>query len=64
MVLQENKAIRSRSVGEGLFKKVLIYKPGKKKQHNSRKGKGNKGGARPVTSESNRQNLSSTSKVD
>ncbi len=31
MVLQENNAIRSRSVGDGLFKKVLIYKPGKKK---------------------------------
>jgi len=39
MILQEDKAIRSRSVGEGLFKKVLIYKPGKKKS-SSRKGKG------------------------
>lgn len=29
MVLQEDKEIRSRSVGEGLFKKILIYKPGK-----------------------------------
>jgi spoIIIJ-associated protein len=36
MVLQEDKEIRSRSVGEGLFKKILIYKP----------GKGNKSGAR------------------
>ena len=44
MILQENKAIRSRSVGEGLFKKVLIYKPGKKKKSNSRKGKGRQGG--------------------
>lgn len=34
MVLQEDKEIRSRSVGDGLFKKILIYKP----------GKGNKGG--------------------
>jgi spoIIIJ-associated protein len=39
MILQEDKAIRSRSVGEGLFKKVLIYKPGKKKS-GPRKGKG------------------------
>lgn len=44
LVLQENKAIRSRSVGEGLFKKVLIYKPGKKNQSGSRKNKGSKGG--------------------
>ncbi len=28
MALQEDKEIRSRSVGDGLFKKVLIYKPG------------------------------------
>ena len=28
MTLQEDRAIRSRSVGSGLFKKVLIYKPG------------------------------------
>ncbi len=44
MVLQEDKAIRSRSVGEGLFKKVLIYKPGKKKKPGSRKGKGRQSG--------------------
>lgn len=36
MVLQEDKTIRSRSVGDGLFKKILIYKP----------GKGNRGGGR------------------
>ena len=36
MILQEDKAIRSRSVGDGLFKKILIYKP----------GKGNRGGTR------------------
>ena len=29
MVLQDDKDIRSRSVGDGLFKKILIYKPGK-----------------------------------
>jgi spoIIIJ-associated protein len=43
MMLQDDKDIRSRSVGEGLFKKVLIYKPGKKKS-GSRKGKGRQGG--------------------
>lgn len=36
MVLQEDKEVRSRSVGDGLFKKILIYKP----------GKGNRGGRR------------------
>jgi len=44
MVLQEDQAIRSRSVGVGLFKKVLIYKPGKKKKSGSRKGKGRQSG--------------------
>ena len=29
IALQDDKEIRSRSVGEGLFKKVLIYRPGK-----------------------------------
>jgi len=29
MSLQDDKEIRSRSVGDGLFKKILIYKPGK-----------------------------------
>ena len=47
MILQEDKAIRSRSVGEGLFKKVLIYKPGKKKRPPFRKGKGRQGGRAP-----------------
>lgn len=45
MTLQEDKEIRSRSVGEGLFKKILIYKPGKGKKpgprkHHSPRGKG------------------------
>ena len=44
MMLQDDKAIRSRSVGEGLFKKVLIYKPGKKNKSGSRRGKGRQGG--------------------
>ena len=30
LVLQDDKDVRSRSVGEGLFKKVLIYRPGSK----------------------------------
>lgn len=37
MILQEDKGIRSRSVGDGLFKKVLIYKPGKGRRSGSRK---------------------------
>jgi len=42
MVLQDDNTIRSRSVGAGLFKKVLIYKPGSRKSY-SRKGKVKKG---------------------
>ena len=30
LALQDDKDVRSRSVGEGLFKKVLIYRPGSK----------------------------------
>ena len=37
VVLQDDTDIRSRSVGDGLFKKVLIYKPGKGKKNNGRK---------------------------
>jgi len=44
MILQEDKAIRSRSVGEGLFKKVLIYKPGKGNKSTSKKRRGRQGG--------------------
>lgn len=51
MVLQEDKDVRSRSVGDGLFKKILIYKPGKgnrggrkKSSPRNRRGKGNKNG--------------------
>jgi spoIIIJ-associated protein len=46
MSLQDDKEIRSRSVGDGLFKKILIYKPGKagkgggRKRSNSRGRKG------------------------
>jgi spoIIIJ-associated protein len=46
VVLQEDNDIRSRSVGDGLFKKVLIYKPGKGKKPggNKRGGRGRRGG--------------------
>ncbi len=37
VALQEDPEVRSRSIGEGLFKKVLIYKPGKSRKNNSRK---------------------------
>lgn len=37
VVLQDDPDIRSRSVGDGLFKKVLIYKPGKGRNSNNRK---------------------------
>ena len=41
VALQDDKEIRSRSVGDGLFKKVLIYKPGSKgKRPSSRRRKG------------------------
>ncbi len=44
MALQDDKGIRSRSVGEGLFKKVLIYKPGKGRRPVSKKRRGGSGG--------------------
>jgi spoIIIJ-associated protein len=37
VALQDDPAIRSRSIGDGLFKKVLIYKPGKGRKNNNRK---------------------------
>jgi spoIIIJ-associated protein len=43
MTLQEDKEIRSRSVGEGLFKKILIYKPGKGKKGGPRKQNSSRG---------------------
>ncbi|MDK9705904.1 MAG: Jag N-terminal domain-containing protein [Desulforhopalus sp.] len=46
MFFQEDKEIRSRSVGDGLFKKILIYKPGKGNRPGGRKrpqGKGRQG---------------------
>ena len=43
MILQEDKEIRSRSVGDGLFKKILIYKPGKGSRPGGRKRPQTKG---------------------
>jgi spoIIIJ-associated protein len=43
MTLQEDKEIRSRSVGEGLFKKILIYKPGRGKKGGPRKQNSSRG---------------------
>lgn len=37
VALQDDTDIRSRSVGDGLFKKVLIYKPGKGQKNSGRK---------------------------
>jgi len=43
LALQDDKDVRSRSVGEGLFKKVLIYRPGAKgKKGAARKKKGSR----------------------
>jgi spoIIIJ-associated protein len=52
MILQEDKEIRSRSVGDGLFKKILIYKP----------GKGNRPGGRKRPQGKGRQNKSGPKK--
>lgn len=41
--LQEDKEIRSRSVGDGLFKKILIYKPGKGGRNAGRKRNSSRG---------------------
>jgi spoIIIJ-associated protein len=46
MVLQEDKEIRSRSVGDGLFKKILIYKPGKSNRSSGRRRSSGKGKGR------------------
>ena len=44
LTLQDEKEIHSRSVGDGLFKKVLIYRPGSKgKKGPARRKKGSKG---------------------
>jgi spoIIIJ-associated protein len=46
--LQDDPGIRSRSIGEGLFKKVLIYKPGKPRKTSGRKR--SRGGSRKKNS--------------
>ncbi len=38
VLLQQDKTIRSRSVGDGLFKKILIYLPGKGRKRSGRPG--------------------------
>lgn len=48
MILQEDKEVRSRSVGDGLFKKILIYKPGKGNR-GGRKKPGSRGRSRGRT---------------
>lgn len=42
MALQEDTSIRSRSIGAGIFKKVLIYQPGKGKKRAPRRRGGKK----------------------
>ena len=54
MALQEDKEIRSRSVGDGLFKKILIFKP----------GKGNKTGRKRSPSRGRRGKNSQTKKTN
>jgi spoIIIJ-associated protein len=42
LILQEDTTIRSRSVGDGLFKKILIYLPGKGRKRSPRTEKSTK----------------------
>jgi spoIIIJ-associated protein len=56
MILQDDKEIRSRSVGDGLFKKILIYKPGT--------GKGNRGGRKRPGARGRRGNYTKKSNSD
>jgi spoIIIJ-associated protein len=44
VALQDDKGIRSRSVGEGIFKKVLIYKPGSKGRKSGGRRRGRQSG--------------------
>lgn len=43
VALQDDKGVRSRSVGDGIFKKVLIFKPGKGRKSSPRR-RGRQGG--------------------
>jgi len=47
VTLQDDKKIRSRSVGDGLFKKVLIFKPGSKGRKPGPRRRGRQGGGSP-----------------
>ena len=40
MMLQDDTTIRSRSVGSGLFKKILIYKPGTQRRRSGGRKRG------------------------
>ncbi len=42
MMLQDDTTIRSRSVGSGLFKKILIYKPGTQRRRSGGRKRGNR----------------------
>jgi len=44
VALQDDKKVRSRSVGDGIFKKVLIFKPGSKGRKSGGRRKGRQGG--------------------
>jgi spoIIIJ-associated protein len=55
MALQEDKEIRSRSVGDGLFKKVLIYKPGKGKKNGGPRRQQNSRGHRGKSSKTEKE---------
>ena len=59
VTLQDDKDIRSRSVGDGLFKKILIYKPGKGKKPggNKRGGRGRRG--KPAANKKDQENKDS-----
>lgn len=54
MALQDDKEIRSRSVGDGLFKKILIYKPGKAKTGGNTNGNTDNSGSNPKKRPSSR----------
>lgn len=44
VVLQDDKKVRSRSVGDGIFKKVLIFKPGSRGRKSGSRRRGRQGG--------------------
>ena len=58
MALQDDKEIRSRSVGDGLFKKVLIYKPGKPRAKAQNAENNSNGGTVPGTGNAKKRSSS------